>query len=162
MQKKSQDHPNVIVFPPVILVTTVVFACGLQWLWPLGEIAGVSQPLRIMAGLLSLFVGFAFAATGHFTLVRAGTNVSPLRPTTALATNGIYSWTRNPLYTGGTFLMLGVALVFAVDWLLLLIPPSMLVLHFGVVRREEHYLERKFGDSYLRYKASVARYGFGI
>ena len=162
MQIKPQDHPNVIVFPPVILAATVLLACILQWLFPLGGLAGVSHAPRILAGVLALFVGFAFAATGHLTLVRAGTNVSPLRPTTALATSGIYRWTRNPLYTGGTFLMVGVAFMFALDWLLLLLLPSMLVLHFGVVRREERYLEGKFGDSYLRYKANVARYGFGI
>ena len=44
--------------------------------------------------------------------------------------------------------MLGIALAFALDWLLLLILPSLLILHFGVVRREEEYLERKFGDRY--------------
>ena len=93
---------------------------------------------------------------------RLGTNVSPLRPTTALATDGIFSWTRNPLYIGGTLVMFGIALVFAIDWLLLLIPPSLLILHFGVVRREEEYLERKFGDPYRRYRLNVARYGFGI
>jgi protein-S-isoprenylcysteine O-methyltransferase Ste14 len=95
-------------------------------------------------------------------LVRLGTNVSPLQPTTVLATKGIFSWTRNPLYSGGTLVMFGTALVFALDWLLLLILPSMLILHFGVVKREEQYLERKFGDRYRRYKLNVARYGFGI
>ena len=162
MQTTSYDHPNVIVFPPVILATTVVLACMLQWLLPLGELEVVNHTVRILAGVLVFLTGIAFAATGHLTLVRAGTNVSPLRPTTALATTGIYSWTRNPLYTGGTFLMLGIAFAFALDWLLLLIVPSILVLHFGVVRKEERYLERKFGDSYLRYKANVARYGFGL
>jgi hypothetical protein len=44
-----------------------------------------------------------------------GTNVSPLQPTTALATGGVYGWTRNPLYSGGTLVMLGIALIFAVD-----------------------------------------------
>ena len=58
--------------------------------------------------------------------------------------------------------MFGIALVFAIDWLLLLIPPSLLIPHFGVVRREEEYLERKFGDPYRRYRLNVARYGFGI
>jgi protein-S-isoprenylcysteine O-methyltransferase Ste14 len=56
----------------------------------------------------------------------------------------------------------GIALVFALDWLLLLIVPSVLLLHFGVVKREEQYLERKFGDQYRHYKLNVARYGLEI
>ena len=62
----------------------------------------------------------------------------------------------------GTLVMFGVALAFALDWLVLLIPLSVLILHLGVVTREEQYLEQKFGDSYRQYKASVARYGIGI
>ena len=56
----------------------------------------------------------------------------------------------------------GIALVFVLDWLLLLIVPSLLVLHFGVVKREEEYLEQKFGDRYRIYRCNVARYGLGI
>jgi protein-S-isoprenylcysteine O-methyltransferase Ste14 len=44
----------------------------------------------------------------------------------------------------------------------LLIVPSAFILHFGVVRREEQYLERKFGDQYRQYKLQVPRYGLRI
>jgi protein-S-isoprenylcysteine O-methyltransferase Ste14 len=41
----------------------------------------------------------------------------------------------------------------------MLVPGAMLI-HFGVVKREERYLEAKFGDAYRRYKAAVPRYGW--
>ena len=162
MSKALQDRPNVIIFPRVILITTVLLGCFLQWLSPFRLLAGTSQTWRTAIGWTVIVAGILLAAAGRRALTRLGTNVSPLRPTTALATDGIFSWTRNPLYIGGTLVMFGIALVFAIDWLLLLIPPSLLILHFGVVRREEEYLERKFGDPYRRYRLNVARYGFGI
>jgi len=162
MPNSSQDHPNVIIFPPIILATTVAVGCLMQWFLPIGLLATMSQAWRIPVGAGIFLGGVLLAATGRRAMVRLRTNVSPLLPTTALATDGIFGWTRNPLYSGGTLMMLGIAFVFGLDWLLLLIPPSLLVLHFGVVRREEEYLERKFGDQYRHYKASVARYGFGL
>jgi protein-S-isoprenylcysteine O-methyltransferase Ste14 len=162
MPKSLQDHPNVIVFPPVILATALVLACMLQWLWPPGAFANMSQAWRITIGCVLVLAGVSLAAGGRRTLTRLGTNVSPLRPTTALATNGVYEWTRNPLYTGGAAVMIGIAFIFALDWLVLLMAPALLILHFGVVHREEQYLEQKFGNSYREYKASVSRYGFGI
>ena len=62
------------------------------------------------------------------------------------------------MYVGGGPLMIGLAIVFALDWLPLLMVPSGSLLHFGIVRREEDYLERKFGEEYRRYKARVPRY----
>jgi protein-S-isoprenylcysteine O-methyltransferase Ste14 len=162
MSKTSQDHPRVIVFPPIILATTIALGSILQWLWPIGLLATVIQTWRIPVGVAVVLAGVLLAATGRRMLVRLGTNVSPLQPTTALATDGVFGWTRNPLYSGGMLVILGITLVFALDWLLLLIVPSLLVLHFGVVKREEEYLERKFGDRYRIYRSNVARYGFGI
>jgi protein-S-isoprenylcysteine O-methyltransferase Ste14 len=87
-----------------------------------------------------------------------GTNVNPLLPTTALVTDGLFRRTRNPLYVGILITQYAVAMIFALDWLLLLIIPSWVVLHFAVVMREERYLEGKFGDAYRRYKQRVPRY----
>ena len=160
MTESSQDHPNVVVFPPLILAAVVLLSCLLQWPLPIGFLASFGQSWRIPLGVIVVVSGISLAATGRRMLTRLGTNVSPL--TTALATDGIFKWTRNPLYSGGTLVMLGIAIVFALDWLLLLIIPSVLLLHFGVVRREEQYLEQKFGDRYRHYKLNVARYGLGI
>jgi len=162
MPKSSQDHPNVIIFPPIILATTIALGVALQWLFPIGVLSTVSATWRIALGANVIFAGVVLAATGRRILMRLGTNVSPLRPTTALATAGIFGWTRNPLYSGGVLAVLGVALVFTLDWLVLLILPSLLILHFGVVRREEQYLEEKFGDRYRMYKLHVPRYGLGL
>ena len=162
MPKSSTDHPKVIVFPPIILATTIALGSVLQWLWPIGLLATAIQTWRIPVGVAVILAGVLLAATGRRTLVRLGTNVSPLQPTTALATDGVFGWTRNPLYSGGMLVIFGIALVFALDLLLLLIVPSLLVLHFGVVKREEEYLERKFGDGYRIYRSNVARYGLGI
>jgi protein-S-isoprenylcysteine O-methyltransferase Ste14 len=63
------------------------------------------------------------------------------------------------MYTGLMLLVGGIAIAFALDWTLVMVLPLALVLRNGVVLREERYLERKFGDEYRNYKASVPRWG---
>jgi protein-S-isoprenylcysteine O-methyltransferase Ste14 len=89
---------------------------------------------------------------------RIGTNARPSQPTVVLATTGMFTWTRNPMYVGGSFALLGIAVGFALDWVILLLALSLPLVHYGVILREEHYLERKFGDEYRRYQAKVPRY----
>jgi protein-S-isoprenylcysteine O-methyltransferase Ste14 len=158
MNEPLNDRPNVIVFPPLIILATFLIACALQWLMPLGWLAHIDRSWRIGAGIIIAMIGAPVMIGGRRALMRRGTNVNPSLPSTALATDGMYRWTRNPMYVGVTTLTIAVALIFALDWLLLLLVPSFLLLHFGVVAREERYLERKFGDEYRRYKASVPRY----
>jgi len=67
---------------------------------------------------------------------------------------------RNPMYVGLTLLLAGLAIALASDWTLVLLVPAALVLHFGVVKREERYLEAKFGEAYRVYKGNVPRYGW--
>jgi protein-S-isoprenylcysteine O-methyltransferase Ste14 len=158
MKAPSTDRPRLVVFPPLILLAVLVLSIPLQRLVPLDVLARFDQAGRIVCGGMVLLIGTALTSAGARALRNRGTNVNPLRPTLALATGGIYRWTRNPMYLGGAPLMLGLAVMFALDWLPVLMVPAWIVLHFGVVRREEQYLERKFGDAFRRYRARVPRY----
>ena len=158
MRHAPDDRPRLVVFPPVILLLVLGLSAALQWLAPLGVLTRFDQASRIVVGGVVLLIGAAFAWTGARTLLRRGTNFIPTRPALALATDGIYAWTRNPMYVGGAPLMLGLAIVFALDWVPLLMVPGWFALHFGIVRREEAYLEAKFGDAYRGYMARVPRY----
>jgi len=155
------DHPDIMVFPPVIPLSTLAISCVLQWLVPLGLIEDIDQAWRIGWGVVIFMAGLLMTIVARRALLRHGTNVNPLLPTTALVTEGIFRRTRNPLYVGIIITQYAVGLIFALDWLLLLIVPNWIVLHFAVVVREERYLERKFGDAYRRYKERVPRYLLG-
>lgn len=54
--------------------------------------------------------------------------------------------------------MFGVASLFKLDWLPLIFPLSLIVLHFGIIKREERYLERKFGAMRPAYRAISASF----
>jgi protein-S-isoprenylcysteine O-methyltransferase Ste14 len=89
---------------------------------------------------------------------RAQTNINPLRPTTSLVTSGPYRFSRNPLSVSLVVLYLGLSLKIDTLWPLLLLLPLLIVFHFGVIQREERYLERKFGDTYRHYRSAVPRW----
>ena len=154
----THDRPNLVIFPPLILAAVLVLAIALQFVAPLDVLTGMDRTWRTAAGGALLIIGVLLTQAGARTLLGRGTNVNPRKPAVALATDGIYGWTRNPMYVGGTPLMIGLAIIFALDWLPLLMVPAAFVLHFGVVRREERYLEEKFGDDYRGYVARVPRY----
>ena len=114
--------------------------------------------MAIVLGVALSIFGVGLAACGRMTLTRGGTNVSPLKPTTAIVARGPYRFTRNPLYVGIQSLFIGLSLLLGTWWGFVIEIPAFLILHYGVVLREELYLERKFGHAYLTYKSSARRY----
>jgi protein-S-isoprenylcysteine O-methyltransferase Ste14 len=153
-----QDIPRVVVFPPLVPLITVASSILMQAFLPLQLFAHLTVYVRlpIAAGLLG--AGIGMMASARHALTRNGTNVRTSLPTLVLVDSGIYRWTRNPLYVGGCLVMFSVAFLCALDWLPLIFPLSLMVLHFGIVKREELYLERKFGSEYLSYASRVPRY----
>jgi protein-S-isoprenylcysteine O-methyltransferase Ste14 len=95
MTNSVPDRANFIIFPPVIPYSTLVIACLLQWLEPLGLLVHLGALLRIVAGAAIFAAGMAMMSAGHRAMSRHGTNVNPLRPTTALVTDGVFRYTRN-------------------------------------------------------------------
>ena len=63
------------------------------------------------------------------------------------------------MYVGGTLFLAGLAILLASDWMLVMTIVFVPVIHVGVVKREERYLEAKFGEPYRQYKTRVPRYG---
>jgi protein-S-isoprenylcysteine O-methyltransferase Ste14 len=103
-------------------------------------------------------LALALFAWAIATVTQAGSNVPTSRPTTTIVDGGPYRFTRNPIYLGMALGLVGLAIAFNSVWLLLALVPFALVIHYGVVAREEAYLERKFGDVYRGYRARVRRW----
>ena len=160
MPDEAKDNPGVIVFPPLILLAVVVLGIVLDYLLPLGWLDGLPRILRFVLGLALLLFGLSFPVRARRAFEAAGTNIRPDQPTTAIVTTGLFAHARNPVYLGGLIALLGLALMTGSTWMAILIVPAFLVLHYGVVLREERYLEQKFGAPYLAYKESVPRYGW--
>jgi protein-S-isoprenylcysteine O-methyltransferase Ste14 len=112
----------------------------------------------ISPGGILIAAGIILASLAIRNLRQAATNVEPWKPTLALVTEGIYGLMRNPMYTAMMVFIAGIAIALGSDWMLVLVVPAALILHFGVVKREERYLEAKFGDSYREYTRRVPRY----
>lgn len=111
-----------------------------------------------LLGILPIGAGVALAALGKRQFQRAGTAVRPFETSSALVTDGLYAWTRNPMYLGmvlaliGLGLALGAAVPFAV-------PPFFAwLLTARFIRHEEAMLEAQFGDTYRAYAANVRRW----
>ena len=79
-------------------------------------------------------------------------------PTRALVTTGIHGWSRNPIYVGLFLVYGGIAIAMHSPWALILAVPLAVTIRYGVIAREEAYLEERFGDAYRDYKARVRRW----
>jgi protein-S-isoprenylcysteine O-methyltransferase Ste14 len=82
----------------------------------------------------------------------------PDQPALAIVAAGPFAHTRNPLYLGVLAMFAGVGIALASPAFLTVLLPLFLVLHFGVVRREERYLAAKFGDAFRAYTTRVRRW----
>lgn len=154
---RAPDVAGVIALPPLIFLGFLVVAVVLEAVIPLPVLAA-QAPARYLGGAVLAACGFViiFMAAGRFHA--AGTNIPPTLPTTALVVDGIYRRTRNPFYLGATLVYLGLGVAAGSFWAIVLVVPLLWVINTGVIAREEHYLERKFGDAYHAYKARVRRW----
>lgn len=155
MDTTATDHPGVVVLPPRLYIGALVVVLVLRWFWRM-PIAG--SGVTFWPGLVVVALGLGLGFWGRVTMTRAGTNVNPGRPTTAVVASGPFRLTRNPLYIAVTLVYLGITLAINTWWGIVALVPVLLIMHRGVVLREERYLEGKFGESYRQYRTRVRRY----
>ncbi|WP_164919456.1 methyltransferase family protein [Hansschlegelia zhihuaiae] len=154
---EHRDVAGVIAPPPVLFLgflTVGIAIDRLMWRLPIGLSATLAWPAAA-----ALFVaGLALIVGAGIRFRRDGTPPAPWKPTSAIVAAGPYRFTRNPMYLGMAAIYLAIAL--ALDSLpaLLLFVPLMVVVDLFVVRREERYLEARFGDGYRTYKSEARRW----
>ena len=151
----STDKPGVAAPPPLLYGSAFFLVLVFRWFWPM-PIFG--HAVALWLGLALLVLGVGIAAWGIRTMQAAGTNVNPALPTTAIVASGPFRFSRNPLYLALTLLYLGLTLAFNTWWGIVVLVPVLIIMHRGVVQREERYLEQKFGETYRQYRSKVRRY----
>ena len=118
------------------------------WTDALGVLlALLGQSIRV------LVIGYAY-------IVRGGVNKEVAAP--RLVREGFYAHSRNPMYMGNFFLLLGLAVIYNSVWVYCVGLP---ILYFGllsIVRAEEDFLARKFGEEYADYCRTVNRFVPGL
>jgi len=155
MLDNGNDSPGVIALPPLIVALFLAGAAVLEWLIPVAVIPDAAQyPI----GIVAVLAGIAIMPPVLARFRKAGTPLDVRKPTTAILADGPYRFSRNPVYVSMLLAYLGIGVLVDGLWILLLAIPLAVVIDHGVIRREERYLEDRFGEEYLRYKLSVRRW----
>jgi len=88
------------------------------------------------------------------------TTVNPLNPDAAstLVVDGVYRFSRNPMYLGFLLMLAGLAVYLSSPTAAILVPAFCAYINAFQVRPEERALLARFGPSFVEYKASVRRW----
>jgi len=155
MNEQMSDNPGVIAFPPALYGVTLAIGLVISFIFP---VSFLPLPIALPLAAIAMIGAGWFSTSAFRTMTRAQTAIDPAKPATAIVSDGVFRLSRNPLYLSLTLLYIGISLLFNALWALLLLLPLLVVVQIGVIQREEVYLERKFGDEYLRYKTQVRRW----
>jgi protein-S-isoprenylcysteine O-methyltransferase Ste14 len=132
-----------------------------MWLISL-QFSGIPSPIQIKLMTFVALAGigaFFFVASG-MSFIKAKTTVNPMTPdeTSSLVTSGIYKHTRNPMYLGCLFILIGWGLFLSNLYSLALSVGFVPYMNRFQILPEERALESIFGAEFLAYKERVRRW----
>ena len=158
MTNIREQRPNVIPWPPILLVGFVLFGFALNALVPLGWPRGGLGNLLAGLGVFMIGIGLLIDIGTMRTLAAAKTTILPHQRSEHLVTKGIFRFSRNPIYLANVVLIAGIGLFVGNAWLLILAPVNGYATQKLAIEREEAHLEARFGKTYRDYKKAVNRW----
>jgi protein-S-isoprenylcysteine O-methyltransferase Ste14 len=108
------------------------------------------------AAVLLWAAGYLLLLIGRFGMGNSFRIGSPREPT-GLKVNGLFAWSRNPMYIGVYATLLAVVL-YTLNPILLVVALFVMTVHHRIVLAEERYLTSSFGSEYADYCRRVRRY----
>ena len=151
-------RPPELKVPPVLLAA--VSAGGMWVLARAADGLTVALPFgKVLAAVLGA-AGIGVASLGVATFRRARTTVNPINPDAAssLVTEGIYRYSRNPMYLGIVLALLGWAAFLANVAALAVVPVFVVWMNAFQIAPEERALAAKFGAAFSGYREKVRRW----
>jgi protein-S-isoprenylcysteine O-methyltransferase Ste14 len=152
------DTPGVVAPPPLIFLAFLAAGLALDRVWPASFEARIASGVLYAAAVSLIAGGVAVVASARRRFIQANTHIEPWKPTRALVTGGLFRYSRNPIYIAVSAIHAGISLAADSPWALAFLVPALVVIRYGVIAREERYLEARFGDEYRRYRATVRRW----
>ncbi len=141
--------------PPLLFLLLILIAYSFHYLYPLT--LGLSLVGKYLGTLIILSaIGMVVYISRIFS--RAKTSIEPWKPTTALISTGVYAYSRNPIYTLFCFITIGIGVFLNSLWVFVSFIPAAMLVYLIAIKKEEIYLEKKFGEEYLLYKRKVRRW----
>lgn len=151
----SSHRPKRIVIPPIWFALGLIVVFLLDRNLPLMSFSG---PVALVLGVILVLLGLASAISAAGLFRKADTGIVPFSEATALVTSGAFRFSRNPMYLGMVFVLLGAALLTGSLAGLLVAPVFMLIIQSRFIQDEEKMLRGVFGDEYEDYCRRVRRW----
>jgi len=152
---EDKNGASVKIPPPIVFTFFMLIAYGLHYFLAV-DISSLS---------FFLYFGYFFVTLGLVSLLiasisfrRAQTNIKPWKPTTRIISSGLFAYSRNPIYLAFCAITIGIGFIVNNLWIVLSFIPSIVVIFFTTIKKEEAYLANKFGQEYLAYKEKVRRW----
>jgi protein-S-isoprenylcysteine O-methyltransferase Ste14 len=157
MTEKEKDGAAVRIPPPLVYLAGVIVGVLLH-AFIIALPIGLSTALRIAAGVAAAVASLVLMGGAIGLFRRTGQDPKPWEPTPEIISSGVYRITRNPMYVGMGFLQIAIGIGLANWWIIIFVPIVLTLVYATAVRHEERYLQRKFGNVYTGYKATVRRW----
>ena len=142
------------LLPPVYFLAAILSMVALHFLLP---IARILPPAYSSGGVLIL-IGMSLILWAVRLFVKAGTAIKPFEASTKMIVAGPYRWSRNPIYLGMVFLLLGVGLALGTLTPFAVVPLYVWLIQKNFIAHEEAMLDKSFGAAYAEYKKRIRRW----
>ena len=141
--------------PPAYLLVAIILQLLLHFMVPVVRL--IPAPWNLL-GILPLALGTAMNLIADGAFKRVETTVKPFQESSELVTDGIYAYTRNPMYVGYLLMLTGLAILTRslTPWLVIPVFAVLMVRVF--IQDEERMLTEKFGETWDKYSRRVRRW----
>lgn len=141
--------------PPVYLLTSIITMAGINYIYPFVTI--FKENLRYMGLVVSLGGIIIILITARL-FNKANTPIRPFKKPESLITNGLYKFSRNPVYLGMVVILIGFAMFLGGVTSFLVIPVFIWAIQTNFIVIEEQLLLNTFGKEYADYLSRVRRW----